>query len=342
MKDFATLDINNNRFDGWQSVSIERSLETISGGFELSVTERWSGQDSARQINEGDQCTVKIGSDVVITGYVDDVNPSFDSESHSLAIQGRDNTGDLVDCSTIISPGQWRGYKLEQIARALLAPFNVPIKVECDTGEAFKDFSIQQGETVFQAIERMCRLRAVLPISDGKGSLIITRAGSKRATTALVEGENILKADGNFSHKDRFSTVIVKGQTRGDQHTTPEVATKYKGMAFDPGIKRYRPLLVLAEGQANTKQCQDRAGWEIATRYGKATRINLTVQGWRQENGQLWEINTLVSVKSAILKINTDLLIVSTRMTLDDQSGTLTEMELVRPEAYQLIREIPS
>ena len=340
-----TLTVNGTPYRGWKTIAIDRSIETLSGGFQLGVSERWEDGATPRPIQSGDECTVKIDNDLVITGYVNAVNPSFDDKSHTLEVSGRDKAGDLIDCSAINAPGQWNNQKLEKIASAIAAPFGISVSAEVNTGEAFKKFSIEQGETAYEAIHRLCKLRAVLCISDRQGGLLLTAAGNSRAATALVQGENILGGTGNEDDRDRFSTVYVKGQTQGDDNKTGAVITKCKGRATDSEITRYRPLLVVAEGQADSKQCQERAEWVIRNRKGKSKSFRLTVPGWRQGNrasAPLWDINTLVYVKCPFFRMNGVYLIAGVRYTLNGQGGHITELTVVEKSAFELVRELSS
>lgn len=339
----VSIEVNGKRYSGWERIRIDQSIETLSGAFTLGVSERWPGS-SDRDIQPGDKCTVRIDNDVVVTGYVDDVDPYLDDESHDIDISGRDNACDLIDCSAINKPGQWSGQKLESIVKELIAPFSgIKLITQVNTGEAFQKFALEPGETVFEAISRLCKLRAVLAYSDGHGNLILTTAGKSKTNTALVEGENIKAIGGHFSHLERFSEIHVKAQSQGSNQHKASVTTGWKGSASDAEIKRHRPLLVMAEAQANAKQCQERAAWEKATRHGKGTRVNVTVAGWRQSNkanSPLWSINSLALVHSPTIKIRESLLIVGISFSLDESGGEITELELVKPSAYQLIREI--
>jgi prophage tail gpP-like protein len=183
----------------------------------------------------------------------------------------------------------------------------------------------------------MAKVRAVLMMSDGHGGLLITRAGKSLAATPLVEGQNIKAIDATFSDKERFSRIVVKSQVPGSDDIDGDSARSLSGVAVDPEIKRYRPLIVMAETDLNTKQCQERANWEVSTRRGKGTRVEVTVQGWRQTNGQLWDINSLVLLRSPSVRLNRQMLIAATEFTLDNDGGHITRLSLVRPEAYELI-----
>ena len=338
----VSLRVGGQRHAGWKSITIDRSMETLSGAFRVGLAERWDESFTPREIEDGDRVECLIGGDVVVTGWVDDVRVDYDARMHELEIAGRDASGDLVDCSAINTPGQWRNRKLEAIAAAIAQPFGIGVRAEVDTGAPFATFDLEQGETAHEAIQRLCRLRAILCIADRRGNLLLTRAGHRRASTALVEGENILMASAIRTQKERFSQVLVKGQTQGSDQIDAQTMTKAAGQFLDPGVKRYRPLLLTAEGQADSARCQERAAWEGTTRYGKAIQASVTVPGWRQESGDLWDINTLVRLESPMLKLNETLLISELTYTLDESGGEVTTLGLTRPEAFQLLKELPA
>lgn len=336
----AELHVNGTIYGGWRRTSAQRSIEQIANGFELSVTERWPGQSVSRPIKPGDKCQLKLDGEAVITGHVDDSEPEYDQQSHSLSVKGRDATGDLVDCSAIYKTGQWANATLDRIARDLCAPFGIKVKVETDVGAAFSSYNIQEGESVFECIERAARLKAVLLVSDGEGNLVITRAGTRRSATALTEGDNILKARGQFGWKDRYSIITVKGQERGTDDFFGEHAAGPSASVKDETISRYRPLIVLAEAHGAGATLRDRAEWERNVRMGRGNRGSITVQGWRDGSGALWQPNTLITVTSPMLWLNAaEMLIVGCTYTLDD-SGTMTTLSIARREAFDLIAGI--
>ena len=330
-----TLAVNSNNYGGWQTVELNRSIERIAGNFTLTLTERWQNQTDPWPINIGDSCTVAMDSEVAITGYVDDVVPQFDDKSHGITVVGRDKTGDLVDCSAIVKSGEWKGRTILQIASDLLLPFGITVTAEVDIGKPFKSFSIQEGETVFEALERAARMRGVLLLSDGLGGLIITRAGTKKVATALIQGANIKAARVVYSQRDRYSQYICKGGNVGSDWSTPEQNAGSKGEAEDINVERYRPLLIIAEDIADKGGFETRALWEAAVRMGRSTRLEITVQGWSHTDG-LWQPNQLVPVRSPWLRLDRELLIVGVTNLKDDDNGTISKLELSPPEGFAL------
>lgn len=334
------LKVNGKLFAGWQQVRIERGIEQIAGTFDLTVTDRWNtdqGQQ-AFEIKPGQGCEVLVDGQTVITGYIDTVNRSYDANSHQISVSGRDKTADLVDCSAIFKSGQWSGKRLEQIATDLTAPFGIAVTAAVDTGSVIPVLAIQEGESVFELLERAARMQAVLLVSDGKGNLVLTRAGKERAPADLLEGGNILSADGEFSWKDRYSDYIVKGQRVGNDEDFAETVAQQAEGVKDAGINRYRPLIVIAEDQEGNATLKQRAEWERNVRKGRATRGTITVQGWGV-NGTLWQPNTITRMQSPLLAADLDVLIVSVSYSLDD-SGTLTTLQVANPSAFDLIAQV--
>lgn len=335
----AELMIAGYRYGGWKLVRVARSIEQMAGSFELEISERWPGQREANPIKPGAACQLLLDGEVVSTGWVDEVMPDIDASRHRVGVQGRDKTADLVDCSAIYKSGQWHNVKLDRLASDLIKPFGIDLVVEADVGSAFSSFSIQEGETVFECLERAARLKAVLLTSNVNGDLVITRAGKTQLDHPLVEGKNIKAARGQFSHRERFSNYTVKGQGRlgadGDQaHAGPA------GRSTDPNIKRYRPLIVLADGHSHNASLRDRAEWERNVRQGRSARGSITVQGWRHPGGKVWQPNTLVTVTSPTLWLkNATLLVVGATYSLDER-GTLTELAVANPNAFALLEGV--
>lgn len=332
------LKVNGQLFGGWQSVRIERGIEQIAGAFELTATDHWhtsTGLESI-DIKPGMPCEVLVYGSTLITGYIDTVNRRYDKVSHEISISGRDKTADLVDCSAIFKTGQWSNKRIDQIANDLLKPFGIPVIVQADVGKPFTTFGLQIGESVFEAVERMARMRALLVVSDSLGNLLLTRAGSGRAPTDLVEGVNILHADGEFTWKERFSQYTVLGQSSGDDENYGAAVAQESGTSEDANITRYRPLIVLAEEQDGIASFGVRAEWERNVRAGRGARATITVQGW-SANNVLWSPNTLVRLQSPLLSADFDMLIVLCNFGLDDGAGELTTLQLALPAAFETI-----
>jgi prophage tail gpP-like protein len=165
----------------------------------------------------------------------------------------------------------------------------------------------------------------------------------------LKLGENILRAQFERSHANLYSDITVKGQAAAADagkfdlayaHPKGSVSRSKGAKTGNSQIARYRPLIVVAETQADGKRCQQRAEWEAANREAKARKITVTVQGWRQERGELWRINQRVKVVCPWMRVDEWWLIAGVSFRLDE-GGSLTELTLVGEKAFDLLPEIP-
>jgi prophage tail gpP-like protein len=371
-RNLLTLRVGGNVFAGWKAISVRTGIEQLSGVFELSLTERWPKQPKDWVIPPGETCQIDIGDDTVISGYVDQVAVSYDATSHDIKVNGRDKAGDLVDCSAPSTA--FSGQTFEQIATTLCKPFGIEIYDETVGGKKLTikqkkagkkgtppkkarvaghvpKAACQNGETVFKTLEKLARSEGVLLVSDGEGGLLITRAGmGGNCQTVLEWGKNILRASFEHSHAALFSEITVKGQAAapGDGmfdvlKASPKGNVKRAAGAKtgNSQISRYRPLIILAETQADAKRCQQRAEWEAANREAKSKKVSITVQGWREpDTGELWQINKMVRVKCPWMRLDGWWLISAVNYKLDE-SGTTAELSLVSDKAFDQLPEIP-
>lgn len=331
----AVLLVQGVYYRGWKTLEATVGMEQIAGSFTVTASDRWQANALSWPIFPGSPCSLILGPRPVIFGYVDEACPEYDDGSHSQRVSGRDATGDLVDCAAIYKSGQWKKADLQKIANDLCSPFGIPVRAETSVGKPFDVFALQDGETVFEALDRAGRQRGVLLMSDANGGLILTRAGQIWISTALIKGQNIERGSATYDYKDRFSKYIIKGQSPGsDEYSKPEDHMQRKAEAEDANITRYRPTIIHAE-QGDNAAYADRAKWECNVRAGRSVRLQYTVTGWEYLPGNLWQPNRMVMVMDDYLRIAQPMLIVRCTYVLDD-SGSRTMLELCPREAFEL------
>lgn len=334
MSDLVTLTVNDQEHGGWKSVRIEAGVERQARSFEVGLTDRWPGQSGpVRRIRPGDAVEVMIGSELVCTGYVDATPVNYDGHGYTLMIRGRSKTADLVDCSADNPGGQWRGRSAEDIATELAGRHGVDVVNETATGAVIQEHQIQQGETAWESLDRIARVRQVLMTDDEQGRVVIASPGSGgSAATRLELGVNILSASAGFDFSEVYTNYQVKGQRSGSDEAFGTVVAAGAGGATDTSLKRRRVLIVRQSGQADSTTCAARAGYEQQVRSAKAAEIRYTVNGWRQiPNGPLWKPNQSVLVVDPVMEVNGELLVSEVIFTLDEQ-GQRTEL-VVMPAA---------
>ena len=105
--------------------------------------------------------------------------------------------------------------------------------------------------------------------------------------------------------------------------------TQIVGNAVDPGITRYRPKVIIAEAQADDDNAAKRADWELRRRIGRSVKAQITLNGWRQDNDELWATNLMVYVQIPWLGLDREMLTGQVQFTFDENG----EIAVPRPDA---------
>ena len=346
-QDEVILKAGGQVYGGWTKVSVNRSIEAMSGSFDLELTWKWHGSDDKYKafmepIKEGQPCIIEIGGERVITGYVDDWVPSYDANQVIISVSGRDKTADLVDCSIDHPSGQFNKQTLAQIAHVVCKPFGIKVIVKTDVGEAFPRIQIEQGETPHELLTRLARQRGVLLTSDTFGNLVIVRRSTKRAGVSLILGENVKAARGRLSWRQRYSNFKIKavGPAWGDHDGADLIAVGgIEANITDKEIGRYRPMIIINEEVTTAEGAAKRGQWERQRSIAKSNGAEYTVTGWRiPQTGKLWDFNTVVPVQDEIIGYHEDMLISSIMFSSDD-AGRLAVVNVVRPESFDIIAQ---
>jgi prophage tail gpP-like protein len=99
--DILRIKTGGQTLSGWTETRVTRSIERMPSDFEISLTERFPGSFTEAVVVPGSECTVSLGGDLVLTGFIDVYSPSYSANSHNVLIQGRSKCEDLVDSSYI-------------------------------------------------------------------------------------------------------------------------------------------------------------------------------------------------------------------------------------------------
>lgn len=323
-------------FDGWQSVSVSKSIEAIANQFSIGLFDRFEGLRTDWPLRPGVDVKVSIDGQRVITGRIEKLGVNYTSEDRSFIISGRSRAGDLVDC-THNGPFEYKNIFLNTLAEKLVEPFGIKVFVSV-VPDIIEKFAVKPGETVFEALDRAARLQGFFFISTAKGNIRLTKVGAAdarfRAFSSLEQDVNVLEATAEYDDTQRYKDYRVIGQAAGTDSFFGEDVARPKGAASDNGVKRHRPLTMIAEGSVDSAKAKKRAEWEASSRLAKAIRVTAKVQGWKQDNGSLWDINQTTNFRSKFLGLDRDLLIVGVTYNDGTDAGKTSDLTLVDPQAY--------
>jgi prophage tail gpP-like protein len=207
------------------------------------------------------------------------------------------------------------------------------VRCEGKEGAAIPVHKIEPGESAWECLERALRQRELMAMPDSKGGIVIVAIGTGRATTALVQGQNVLSASADFDAKGRFSEYRVLAQNKGSDTESGKAVASVLGIAKDPTVGRYRPHIITGESPKDAATAKRRAAWEASVRAGRSSSVEVTVQGWRQGDGTLWPLNAMCRATLPFLRIDQDLMIGKVVHKFGS-GGTTTTLTLRSPAAY--------
>lgn len=330
--------IGGNRYLDWETIEVFRPLDAATGSFRLA-TKPGAGVRFPRR--PGAEVKIRYQGHQLLSGFIDSAKGSISRSGNSLVVTGRDRTADLVDGV----PERPLQFPVNQSILLVIARIAGSYGLELDnrskpaTLTKVPTFAMNPGEKGWDAIIRASKSVGALLYTTGDGKLAIDEPASRgRAAVELIEGQNILSADFEIDHRDRYQTYIVRGQRSGGEVPAGLVLATPEGRAIDPFVDRPRTLVILADTGSDPETAKAQAQYQATRRAARAERVTAKVDGWLQQGstGEPWRVNQLIPVRTASIASNSELLINRVRFKHSRGEGSKAELELVRPDSYTL------
>lgn len=317
-------------------------------------------------VKRGAAAQVKIGTDTVMVGRIDNVQRSIARGQVTLSLSGRDSTAILVDCASPVLTA--RQVTLEEVIAQVVRPLGITnIRLQAESSIRNDKVSVEPGERAWDTLMRACSGRGLWPWFAPDGTLII---GGPDYTTAPVatlimrlsgKGNNLLQLSDTSSIERSFSQLTVLGQ--GHAHTTKKSSlaivdvdssdaatveddtdsddsqdstvgtaeTGFHGMKAvisDPSISYYRPQVLVMHDADSQEQIQYRARKAMADARLAGYSLNATVHGHRTSDNALWAPGQRIHVISEPHEIDAVFFLMGREFNLSRSGGTTTTLRL--------------
>ena len=331
--DTLTLQIGARRFLGWQEVRVTRGIEQMPSDFELKVTER-NPDGSKITITPGDKCTVLIGGNPVLTGYVDRYSGDLAPGRHNVSVSGRSKCEDLVDCAVIYDGGQVVAGNVLQLAADIAKPYGITVSGEQGRSD-IPQTNINLGETCWEIIERVARYSALLAYDAPDGNLVLAKLGTVLHSSGFEQGVNVQSASVSYGMDQRYSEYVAAHMSV-DQLSELGSGGLLYGKITDSGVPRLRRRVIVSEQTTSGYDVAEaRAAWERNRRIGRSMSVTVVCDTWRDSAGLLWQPNQLASVHIPALKLNRQQWLVSeVSYERNAENGTTAQVTLMPPQAF--------
>jgi len=326
----VTVTIDGTPFRGWEHVSVNASVKEAARSFSLRCAAE-QGAATNRILKLHAKVQIFESGKIIFNGFLERKQGHLDKASGSITISGRAKGADAIDCSAEHKTGRFEKKDPLEIAKELDA-YGIGFSSD-GTLDKIDEYQLQPGASIFREVQRLCRDQGFTLAGQADGSILITQAGANAQNQAgsLVEGINILDITASFGVDHRHAHVKVRGQ-KYDGHTEKDY--RVDESADDSSVPRKRTLVIVHDGDTDSKRAKKRARSRKDKAAGDGTQASVTVVGWHDEAGNLWEPGKKVWVSSPFCELEQYLLIESMAYEQDGRQGSFCRINLVDPRAH--------
>ncbi|WP_334158720.1 phage baseplate assembly protein [Oryzomicrobium sp.] len=331
--------------EDWESYEVDSDLLIPADAWRVTLGLRDGRLPPT--VSEGAAVEVRVGSERVMTGRIDDLTHRVSKYEHSFSLSGRDKAADLVDCSAPIFSA--RQVTLGEIAAKLTREFGIAQpRIAADSTRIREKVSVEPGDTAWDALVNAAEANGLWPWFAPDGTLVIGGPDYSTPPVATLilrrdgKGNNVESLEEHRSIAERYSHLTVLGQTHGTSHEEGRNAIGATFKDTEMAAIAYRPKIVVDHESDNAGVAQDRARKLIADARLKGFMLTATVKGHRivapnqPSDGQLWSPGCRVQVLSEPHGLDGVFFLIGRRFTGGRQAGAQTELRLVRDGVWVL------
>ena len=324
------LIIARKRYNGVESGNVFSSIDSISNVFTATL-KNFTGRDIVA-IKVGAPITINFDQERILTGYIDSMSLSLSNFQTSISIQGRSKAGDLVDCTLPDNLGtEWKSKTILEIANIWGSQFGISFKGE--SGSVVETVNYEFGTEIFYALREHTEKAGLIIYSLPDGNCQISLVNTGSSGLNFAEGQNIISANGDISRNDIYSEYVVKGSSQSEVDQDEEAASNIPKSIVKDNINRFRPLALIADGNATIEICKKRAAFEAKIRRARSESYVIVVKGWVSPI----HLNQTAQIDlSDSFGIKKTLLITSIDLSTSEAGGSTTTLRLSNTEAFSL------
>jgi prophage tail gpP-like protein len=327
---YVEVSCGGGTYSSFESITVTYSADHAARAFSLTATDSNGADVLAESWNfmPGTDITITANGQLVFTGIIDKMTPSYNATAHTVAVSGRSNSKDMIDSDVDHETGELNDTTPIEIANGVnytSAQYSTDVEQP-----KIKKFRVNHGEGIHHCVERVCRNYQMILQGMPDGGTKLTKGATGGSNAPLVEGVNILEATATFDESGQHSEYKVHGQNlKGTDKKATQIMASSKG-----SVQRQRKKTIHKETDTPDKSsAQSRADNHKNQQVGHSTTATVKTQSWFDDGGQVWNANGLVFVESPMLKLNQQMLIKSVSLT-QTNSGSFSSLSLTLPSAF--------
>jgi prophage tail gpP-like protein len=279
------------------------------------------------------QVSIYYGKDLIFTGVLLAPESSANADKKELTISGYSKPGILNDCMMPISsfPIELNNQNLYNIASLLCPTYGIQFEFQSAIGNPFEQVALEIDKNTFSFLSDLAKKRELLISNDQYGKLIFWKSKTGSPVASFKEGEvPFISCKPSFNYQSFYSHITGVTSTT-DAKSSAKYTYENKYLTKRGILRNYNCTIADIKDSEIKKAVIAQAG----RMFGESASYELTVQGHRDKNGNLYKKNTLITLLSpgAMVYTESKFLIKSLSMTRGVDGDTST-MSLVLPGAY--------
>ena len=351
--------INGTRFVFWSEVKITQSIDTVStASFNAPFDPDAPGFKENFSPFSYNPIIVSVGDTPIFTGSILDIMPTVEGQI-AIQVSCYSTCGVLMDCTPPAdkAPFEYNNLNLKEIAERMAGYFKLNVDFRGDPGAKFVRVACDPDKKVFDFLTELAKQRGFVISSNTSGDLLFWKSATGNPVAILEQGVSpLLSVTPDFNPQEFYSdltglspvevgkpavkkTVKPKAEDKEKQPKLekvkqPKPAKKYSKFSAKSDAEVFRPLSFKID-DVDGADVETATKAKLARMLGNMAKYTITVNTWRDANGELWVPNSKIRLKApgAMVYDFFDLEIKSVEFSQDESSETAT-IELSLPGSF--------
>lgn len=315
----------------WDEASLDSAIDTPADGWSLTL---WNpaSVDLDSRVKAGATIQLYYGSELVLTGVLDNLKTVVGRNGRIVNISGRDLAGQLIDCSVPIFNG--KQLTLQELVNRFVKAGNLATlfqNVEIQNQSWLKNrVSVEPSESIWDALAKAAQVTGQHIWLEADGTLKVGDpfADSYQLQTPLVlmrtgTDNNVINAEYDEDVSQVFSDIQILSQD-GE-------ANKILAQGSSSTPYEYKRLKLVTTGDVeNQAEAQALLNKVVKDNDLEAYTLNCDVAGWLID-GKVWQTGWTVNFQSDVLpRANARWVVMGRTLALSRSNGKTTRLKLKR------------
>lgn len=278
------------------------------------------------------EAKIYIGGVLQMTGILYNVNSKQGNDGTLRELEIYTKTADMID-SVWQPPYEENNIKLDTLCTNQASQFGIDVVLDSgvDVGGQFSRISVDRTDKCFEQLSKYASQRGLLLSCTKDGELLIVKPNVNGNPVGTLQPENPYTElyEAKYNGRQRFYQydAILSSSSAN--------RTRTKQTAIDSAIPATRFFTFKAD-ESLPGEGLNAAEWKRNKIAAQSMNISWPVNSWYAPDNQLFQVNTLITVKNSVISINGFTFLINQIEFNYEVSGTTALLRLKPPSMYEI------